>query len=108
VGRHNKYANHYDYQRNVFLMDRKPFLDNGFVLVKESLEMSPPISCLYYEFYKDLTELNTKLQKNDKIIQQIVTNFEVLNSVKPGHAFDYSLSTFDDQKDTFQFLMNLQ
>jgi len=108
VVRHNKYANHYDYQRNVLLMDRKPFLDNGFILVKESQVMEPPISCLYYEYYQDLTELNPKLKTHGELIQQIVTNFDIVNSVKPGGAFGFSFTNFDEHKETLQFLMNLQ
>jgi len=108
VSLHNRYANNYDYQKSVLLMEREPILDNGFIILQESVKMMAPIGCLYYEYYKNLDEVMMKLNVEKNQIQQIVTNFDVLNSVKCGAAFDNPLWNFEDQKDTMRFLMNLE
>ena len=36
VYQYNCYANNYDYHKSVLLMNRIPFLDNGFILVREN------------------------------------------------------------------------
>jgi hypothetical protein len=47
----NRYANNYDYHKSVYLMDRKPFLDNGFLVVFETVHMGIPVGCLGYQYY---------------------------------------------------------
>jgi len=107
VYNHNRYANNYDYQKSVLLLELQPFLDNGFLILQESSKMTVPMGCVYYEYYENLEELMTRLQEDNVHIQQIVTNFETSNSVKFGETFDYPLWNFEDQKDTIKFLTNL-
>lgn len=54
VVNHNKYANNYDHNKAVYLVNREKFLDAGFVLLKEDTDISSPISVLYYEYYKKI------------------------------------------------------
>ncbi|MEQ8424670.1 MAG: acyl-CoA reductase, partial [Cyclobacteriaceae bacterium] len=50
---HNKYANNYNYQRSIHLINLKHFYDNGAVLLIESDQLVSPISVVYYERYSD-------------------------------------------------------
>lgn len=56
VYQYNCYANNYDYHKSVLLMNRIPFLDNGFILLREDASTSVPIGCLYYEYFSSHEE----------------------------------------------------
>lgn len=102
----NRYANNYDYHKSVFMMDRIPFFDNGFLILRESTELKVPLGCLYFEFYQSKEELQQYLKSLDASIQHVVTSMpEFHNSVKPGYSHNYPLWEFSDHKDTIQFLL---
>ena len=61
---HNKYLNNYDYNKAILLMNKKPFLDNGFFLLKEDIENSTPIGCLNYQYYENINEVMKEIEKN--------------------------------------------
>lgn len=107
IYQHNRYANNYDYHKSVFLMDRIPFYDNGFLVLRQSGELHVPPGCLYYEYYDDTNDLSEKLACMAPVIQQIVTRLTgFLNAVKPGEAHAYQLWDFEDHKDSLQFLLH--
>ena len=58
----NKYANNYDYHKALFLMNKEEFLDNGFLLLKESEDDFSPVGVLNYEYYSSQEELNLKIE----------------------------------------------
>src|SRR5690606_25894109 len=75
---HTKYSNNYDYNRAIYLMEQQAFLDNNFVILKESKELHSPIGVIHYEFYEDLNEVKNELKSNEEKIQCVVGNgFEV-------------------------------
>jgi len=103
---YNRYANNYDYHKSVFMMDRIPFYDNGFIILRESPEHQVPIGCLYYEFYETRAELLTKINESDNSIQNIVTTMPgFTNSVKPGCSHDFPLWDYTDHQDSIKFLL---
>lgn len=103
---HHKYCNNYDYQKSILLVNCVPFLDNGFVLLRESDKMVSPISVLYYETYSDATDLEEKISRNaDKI--QCITGTHPLATVPPGHTQSPALTDYADQVDTLAFLSAL-
>ena len=72
VANHHKYFNNYEYNKSIYLVNRTPHLDNGFLLVKESSDLVSPIAVLFYEIYSDEQELKTKLQELNFKIQCVV------------------------------------
>jgi hypothetical protein len=46
-----KYGNNYDYHKTIHLMNLENFLDNNFVLLKESEALHAPIGMIYYHYY---------------------------------------------------------
>lgn len=103
----NRYANNYDYHKSVFMMDRIPFYDNGFFILRESSELKVPLGCLYYQYYQSIEELQDHLKSADISIQSIVTAMSGFpKSIKPGCSHDYPLWEFPDHKDTIQFLLS--
>ena len=99
---HVKYMNNYDYNKSIYLLEEIPFLDNGFVMLKEDDQLHSPVSVLNYEYYEQLDELNEKLTIIDNEIQCRVG----LNGLPFGSAQNPSLSDYADGIDTIQFLID--
>jgi hypothetical protein len=103
---HHKYCNNYDYQKSLLLINRVPFLDNGFVMVQENDRIVSPISVIYFEYYSTDEELTEKLEKvREKI--QIVVGKSKYASVQIGEAQSPGLCDYADNVDTMAFLSTL-
>lgn len=91
VMNHHPYANNYQYQQSVYLMNRIPHYDNGFLLLKEDKAERAPTGVLFYESYVDEAELLKLLQEAPfyKIFQSSEIQLEngVFQSVQPSQAF---------------------
>ncbi|HBC77920.1 MAG TPA: acyl-CoA reductase [Bacteroidales bacterium] len=98
---HNKYANNYDFSKAVFLVNRDPFTDAGFLLFKESSGISSPVAVLYYEYYESIQSVYTEIEKIREKIQCIVGRKEV----PFGRAQWPQLWDYADGKDTVDFLL---
>lgn len=106
IANHHKYANNYDYQKSILLINRVPFLDNGFVILQQSDKIVSPISVVYYEFYNSDAELKDKINADKEKIQVIVGKTE-LCTVDFGAAQCPLLSDYADNIDTMKFLASL-
>jgi hypothetical protein len=105
---HHKYLNNYDYNKSIYLVNKEPHLDNGFLLLKESEELVSPIGVLYYEYYHDLSDLESKLNKiQDKIQCTVSKNAWFPGSLKFGEAQCPNLTDYADGVDTIAFLQQL-
>lgn len=107
VGNHSKYANNYDYQRSLLLMNRIEHLDNGFILLCENQSFTSPIGLVNYEFYSEINGLNKTLKLHSDLIQCVVSN-ELDSSVPLGKAQEPELWDYADNVDTIAFLSNLK
>ena len=103
----HKYANNYTYNRAIYLMNQDPFLDNNFLLLKESESLHSPISVLYYERYSDQNKLVATLTENAEKLQCVVTNVNFKNKVSFGLTQNPGLNDFADGVDTMKFLLEL-
>ena len=99
---HNKYANNYDYNKAVWLLNEDKILDNGFIILKESNEISAPTASLYYEYYSDSIQLERKLKEIEDQIQCVVSK----NHISFGEAQNPSLNDYADRVDTMSFLIS--
>ena len=100
---HHKYRNNYDYNKSIYLVNREPFLDTEFLLVRESNEMVSPISVLYYQEYKDKNELESLLSEHADKIQCVVG----ADHIPFGQAQKPAVSDYADGVDTIAFLAGL-
>lgn len=102
---HHKYANNYDYQKSILLVNQTPFFDSGFVLLTENTNLVSPISVLYFERYLDQTDLQLKIQSHQEKLQCIVSaNGWYPNSVAFGRAQQPEVWDYADNVDTMKFL----
>lgn len=98
---HSKYANNYEYNMAIYLVNKEKFLDTGYLLLKESNQLSSPVSVLYYENYKSEEELTGKIDKLKEKIQCIIGK----NHIPFGKAQSPKLWDYSDNADTLDFLL---
>jgi hypothetical protein len=100
---HHKYANNYDYNKAVWLLNSEPLLDNGFLLLKEDPSLASPTGSLYYEYYTDEQELRKMLAARAEEIQCIVSHADI----SFGGSQRPALWEYADGVDTMSFLLAL-
>ena len=103
----NKYINNYDYNKAVYLMSNVNLLDNEFLLLKEDINFSSPISVTFYEYYDTLESVSEKLITEKDNIQCIVSNLGIKNEIKFGETQNPNLWEYADGIDTIDFLVKL-
>ncbi|MCF6352378.1 MAG: acyl-CoA reductase [Cyclobacteriaceae bacterium] len=103
IGNHSKWVNNYDYTKSIYLVNREPHLDTGFLLLRKSTEMVSPLAVLYYEEYNDSDFLNLVLESNKEKIQCIVSGKE-LENIHFGQTQYPKVWDYADGVDTLNFL----
>ena len=102
---HNKYANNYEYNRAIYLLNQERFWDNNFVMQKEDEALFSPLSVINFTRYKNIDEVKSFINENEENIQAIVAKPELgLDSIALGEAQNPDLETYADHVDTMQFL----
>ncbi len=105
---HNKYANNYDYHRAIFLLNKTPHLDNGFLLVREADSLASPISVLHYNHYKSKDGLKKDIETKNNEIQCVVSgNQDIPGSISFGKSQEPDLWDYADDIDTLKFLESI-
>jgi hypothetical protein len=107
---HHKYANNYEYNKAIYLVNTTPHLDNGFLLLKEDTAFSSPVSVLFYELYSNPKEVKLSLNKQREKIQCIVSVEKTTAEkgvVSPGKSQYPALWDYADGLDTLAFLTEL-
>ncbi len=103
LAQHNKWANNYDYHKAIWLMDRVPLIENGFVLFKEDPALHSPLGSLYFAWYDDRSAVEVELMKQVDHIQCIIGHGHLpFGSAQSPGPQDYA-----DGVDTMRFLSNL-
>lgn len=100
---HHKYANNYDYNRAVFLLNKVPFLDNNFVILRESQDLFSPLAVIHYQRYKEAEQVEQFLELHKNAIQAIVGK----GRIEFGNAQCPNLNDYADGVDTMRFLNGL-
>jgi len=105
---HHKYANNYDYQKSIMLVNQTHFYDTGYLMLTENQNLVSPISVIYYESYKDQNDLNSKLKSHEQKIQCIVSaKGWYKKSIPFGDAQFPEVNDYADGIDTLSFLSSL-
>jgi hypothetical protein len=104
---HHKYCNNYDYQKSILLVNRQPFLDNGFVILQQSKNLVSPISVVFFDYYESEDQLAQELKSHQEKIQVIVGR-NSLCDVDFGHSQFPGLTDYADNVDTMRFLTGLK
>jgi hypothetical protein len=99
---HHAYANNYDYQLSLMLLNNIPYMSSKATLIVENKSLFSPISVLHYETYKK-EEAPLSLITNHDTIQAIIGT----HGTPFGEAQKPTLETYADGVDTMQFLLGL-
>ena len=103
IGNHHKWANNYEYHKAIWLMDRVPLIENGFVLFREDSSLHSPLGSIYYERFDDLSTVEVDLATHKEQLQCIVGHGHVpFGSAQCPGPQDYA-----DGVDTMKFLVEL-
>lgn len=98
-----KYGNNYDYNRAIYLLEKIPFFDNNFLMLRQSNELHSPVGVLYYDYYSDKTNLNDIIKAFEGNLQCVIGK----NFVPFGYSQQPVITDFADNIDTLKFLVNL-
>lgn len=101
---HNKYANNYDYNKAIYMMNQIELIENGFLLMKEDLSLHSPLSVLNYHFYESNEQVDSYLAANTEKIQCVVGSAYI----PFGKAQSPSISDYADGVDTMKFLLSVK
>ncbi|WP_026966154.1 acyl-CoA reductase [Algoriphagus terrigena] len=108
VAQNHKYVNNYEYNKSIYLVNREPHLDNGFLILKESNELVSPIAVLFYEIYEDQEALLQTLDASASKIQCVVADPQkVPGAIAFGEAQRPAPWDYADNVDTLNFLLGL-
>lgn len=102
MAKHNKYANNYDYNKAVWLLNREDLLENGFMLFKQDKGIIAPTGSLFYEYYREKNELLSELGQLQDRIQCIVGH----GHIPFGKAQCPTLRDYADNIDVMRFLIS--
>jgi hypothetical protein len=98
---HNRYANNYEYNMAVYMVNREKFVDTGFLLLRENRTLSSPVAVLHYQYYASLKDVSFDIESQPEKIQCIVSKKEI-----PFGIAQYpELWDFADNIDTLDFLL---
>lgn len=105
---HHAYANNYDYNKAIYLLNQDNFWDNNFIMLKEDKSLFSPISVLHFSRYDDLEEVKQFLFHEQENIQCIIANpIPTIDTFDFGKAQSPAIDTYADHIDTIAFLSNL-
>ncbi len=104
---YEKYSNNYDYNKAVFLMSNFQLLDNEFLTIKEDTSYASPISSVFYEFYDNIGEIESRLENESDQIQCVVSNNLIPNSIPFGETQKPKLWDYADNLETIKFLISI-
>ncbi|RZL62418.1 MAG: acyl-CoA reductase, partial [Pedobacter sp.] len=79
--------------------------DNGFLLLKEDESLTSPLAALFYEEYKNLTDVEDKLKDKAAQIQCVITKANLgINTFDFGQSQHPKLWDYADNVNTVDFL----
>lgn len=104
----HKYVNNYTYQKSLLMLNQEKFLDNGFLLMKESNSLLSPVSVLHYQVYSDLANLKQRVAAARQNLQVVVSARGWFEGSVPFGTAQYPLvDDYADGVDTMKFLSSL-
>ena len=105
---HNQWANNYEYQKAVHLIDKTPHLDSGFLIIRENKTLSSPIAVLNYETVSESSEAMEIIAGQSDELQCVVGSPKLDGNLVPfGRSQEPGLKDYADNIDTIEFLLNL-
>jgi len=98
---HQKYAVNYDHSKALMIVNRQPFTDTGYLLLRQDPSLSPPMAVLNYDFYASREQLKRELETAANNLQCVTGHgYTPLGKAQQPELWDYA-----DDVDTILFLL---
>jgi Acyl-CoA reductase (LuxC) len=105
---HHKYANNYDYQRAIMLLNKDLFWDNNFVILNENPKLFSPLAVVNFSRYDALNDAQDFLKLHENDIQCVVSaSVDIPDALPLGQSQHPALDTYADGVDVMLFLQDL-
>ncbi|TAF45617.1 MAG: acyl-CoA reductase [Sphingobacteriales bacterium] len=107
---HHKYHNNYDYNKSIYLVNKTPHLDNGFLLLSPNEALCSPLAVLYHQSYNNLADIEKQIMANQNSLQVIVSHANLntpVAAVNFGESQKPKINDYADGVNTLQFLASL-
>lgn len=109
MAHHSKFANNYDYQKAIALVNGHYYMDSGFLLLLPSDRLSAAVGVLHYSSYDKPDDCTEYCNRNKDFIQCVVSDKPLpIPTVRPGKAQYTGLIDYADEVDTLDFLIKLK
>ncbi len=100
---HYKYAVNLDHNRAVMTVNREPFADGGFILLRKSASLTPPLGVLHYEFYDDPAVPLREAEAHRDALQCVAGHGHLsFGTTQQPELWDYA-----DNIDTVRFVLKI-
>ncbi|MBS4014332.1 MAG: acyl-CoA reductase [Bacteroidetes bacterium] len=110
IGNHHKWANNYDYNKSIFLVNQVDHLDNGFAIFKPDQKLHSPVSVLNFHKYKTIEDVKALINSEANSIQCISSNIEIgidnVSIVPLGKTQMPELWDYADRIDTMDLVLS--
>ncbi|MCE2816773.1 MAG: acyl-CoA reductase [Cryomorphaceae bacterium] len=100
---HARYGSNYDYHRALFMLNREPFLENNWVVLREHGTLKPPLSVLHYSQHDSAAQAESWLDAQADQLQTVVGR----GRTPFGQSQFPALWDYADGVDTPAFLVGL-
>jgi Acyl-CoA reductase (LuxC) len=100
---HARYGSNYDYHRALFMLNREPFLENNWVVLREHGTLKPPLSVLHYSQHDSAAQAESWLDAQADQLQTVVGR----GRTAFGQSQFPALWDYADGVDTPTFLVGL-
>ncbi len=103
---HNKFKNNFDYNFTLVILNGKPHLSNGCVIMIEDEQLHSRIAMLHYEFYDEINDVAEKMKTQAIDLQCIVSKENIGDLIVTpfGKTQQPTLFDYADGVDTMAFL----
>jgi hypothetical protein len=103
-----KYANNHEYNRAIYLLNQEKFLDNNFLMIRQSGSLHSPIGVLFYEQYESIAKVTERIKDIEQELQCIVSSVRLpFKTISFGYSQSPVINDFSDNINTLHFLINL-
>lgn len=108
IANHSKYFNNYEYHKAIFLVEKLPHLDNGFLLLREEANLGCPVGVLHFQKFSHLDQMKAEVEIHADTIQCVVASksLGLENTVPFGQSQSPELWDYADGVDTMAFLLS--
>jgi hypothetical protein len=108
LAQNNNYNDCYRYQKALINMDNIKHYDTGFLIIRNSIELTAPVALLNYNEYCNFDFVKEQLRSCRDTIQCIAYQYDGIDgAVKFGQTQFPQLSDYADGIDTINFLTTL-